>query len=503
MPSPHSAPLTEFARLLAETRAGSPEALGQFGRFIIHQELGRGGFGMVFLAEDPHLMRLVALKLPRPDALTNASLRERFLREARAAARLDHPNIVPIYDAGEVGAICYIVSAYYPGENLAAWLQRQPGPLTPRTAAALTAVLADAVQHAHNHGILHRDLKPGNVLLEPRATASADELPFTPRLTDFGLAKLQEGEDEQTTSGVVLGTPMYMAPEQAEGWTHLVKAPTDVYALGVILYELLTRRLPCQGASLLLTLERVRSQSPAPPRSWRPDLPRALEVICLKCLEKEPGRRYASAGALAEDLRRFLANEPIRVAPPGPLARLGVWCRAPERLRDAAVMGRFNGSLTAFMGLTGFLLILGGIFSVERWIPALACLFVEIAAGCAMLCISWRTSARNRRMLWAGVLVPWIFPLYTLANITDTIDAGGLVSYQDPSMALAGVTMILLVNALTILSYSLALVAYGANRHRPGFLPEDTVLTLPGGPSRELTRRQVESCPTEDFTGPT
>src|SRR5262249_29795061 len=151
---------------------------------------------------------------------------------------------------------------------------------------------------AHDHGILHRDLKPSNILLEPCSASPEDELPFIPRLTDFGLAKLLEAEEEQTTSGVVLGTPLYMAPEQAEGWVHAVGAPTDVYALGGILYELLPRRLPCQGPSLLLTLERVRSRDPAPPRRWRPDVPADLETICLKCLQKEPKQRYATAGAL-------------------------------------------------------------------------------------------------------------------------------------------------------------------------------------------------------------
>jgi hypothetical protein len=462
------------------------EAPRQFGRFRLHRELGRGGFGIVFLADDPHLRRPVALKVPRPEALASADLRQRFVREACAAARLDHPNVVPVHEVGAVGEVCYIVSAYCPGDNLAVWLRRQPGPVEPATAAALVAAVADAVAHAHGHGVFHRDLKPSNVLLVPRAEADGpaggDGLAFVPRLTDFGLAKLLEGESQDTTTGVVLGTPVYMAPEQAEGWAEAVGAPTDVYALGVVLYELLTRRLPCQGASLLLTLDQVRSGRPVPPRHWQPGVPRDLETVCLKCLHKEPGQRYQTAAALAEDLRRFLRQEPVAARPPGLAARAWGWCRRPERIRDAAVLAAFSGILTSVTAVMGLSLALAGAFPVERWGPALGFLLFDFATGCTLLWISRNTRAHHRRALWAGLLFPFLFPTVNLGANLGWVDVGGLTNLQDRSAEMAQVATIVVIYAVTVLSYALALVAYYANRHRPGFVPAPLPPPgLPGG----------------------
>src|SRR5262249_25341052 len=254
------------------------------------------------------------------DALSGPALLERFQREARAAAGLDHPHIVPVYEAGAVGPVCYIASAYCPGPTLAQWLKRRDQPVPVREAAELVATLAEAVQHAHGRGVGHRDLKPGNVLL------AADD---TPRVTDFGLAKVfgAEGEASQTQSGAVVGTPSYMAPEQAGGQRKAVGPAADVYALGAVLYELLTGRPPFVAETTLDTLLLVRTEEPVPPGRLRPKLPRDLETVCLKCLQKEPGQRYTSAAALADDLRRWANGEPIRARPVSTWGRAWRWAR--------------------------------------------------------------------------------------------------------------------------------------------------------------------------------
>jgi WD40 repeat protein len=292
-----------------------------FGRFQINRELGRGAYGVVFLAYDPSLGREVALKVPRPEALVSPELRARFRQEARAAAGLDHPNLVPVYEVGEEGPICYIASGYCPGITLSAWLKQRTEPVPYRQAAQVMATLAEAVAHAHERGVVHRDLKPGNVLLQSSG--------LIPKITDFGLAKLAEGNGadvSQTQTGAILGTPSYMAPEQA-GAKKEIGPAADIYALGAILYELLTGRPPFVADSTLEMLVLVRNQEPLAPSRLRPKLPRDLETICLKCLQKEPGRRYSSARALANDLRHYLAGEPIQARPVGTVERWMKWTR--------------------------------------------------------------------------------------------------------------------------------------------------------------------------------
>ena len=319
----------------------------ELSRFEIQRRLGQGGHGVVFLAFDTVLRRPIALKLPRPDSLMTPGVRQRFLRKARATAALKHPNLVTVYDAGEAGPLCYIAEAYCEGPNLSAWLQQQRAPVSPRLAAELVRKLAAAIAHAHACGIIHRDLKPSNILLEPRLGAHdnqplemGEQLPFVPKVTDFGLAKLLDAEAEAgpTLTLSICGTAPYMAPEQAEGRREEVGARADIYALGVLLYEVLTGRTPFRGSAAPEILRRVVFDEPPPVRRFRPEVPRDLEAICLKCLEKLPARRYETAEALAEDLDRFLAGKPTAARPVGGGRRALKWVRRRPALAALATL---------------------------------------------------------------------------------------------------------------------------------------------------------------------
>lgn len=275
--------------------------------------------------------------MPHPEAARCEELRRRFEREARATASLDHPHINPIFETSDSGAAeLFIASHYCAGGTLADWLKHRLASVPPRSAAHLVATMAHAVQHAHERGILHRDLKPSNVLLEPvsRLATSFPQGPatfegFVPRLCDFGLARIQQEalEDDRTRTGTLVGTPRYMAPEQAIGATSEIGPRSDVYALGVILYELLVGRPPFVGDTELETLRQIRSDAPISIRRLQPKVPRDLDTIVLKCLEKEVKRRYQSAGDLAADLERFAADQPIVARPQSLARRTRLWTR--------------------------------------------------------------------------------------------------------------------------------------------------------------------------------
>jgi tetratricopeptide (TPR) repeat protein len=300
------------------------------------------------------------------------NLRKRFLREARAVARLTHPHIVPVYEVGEVGPILYIASALVEGKSLAQWLRERGAPCNPRTAAALVADLADAMDYAHGQGILHRDLKPANVLLELPQGDAPETLPgnvapakWVAKVADFGLAKILDLADGETRTGALLGTPAYMSPEQARADHSAIGPATDIYALGAILYELLTGRPPFRADSDAETLRMIAAEEPVAPRRKCVDIQRDLDAICLKCLEKSPTRRYASAGQLSADLRRFLAGEPTQARPLPSMQRLARWTGRNRRV--AALLATVASLLICVAAVSTVAAVrIAGLVKIER-----------------------------------------------------------------------------------------------------------------------------------------
>jgi serine/threonine protein kinase/predicted Zn-dependent protease len=290
--------------------------LKDFGDYELLEEIGRGGQGVVYRARQKSLNRIVALKVIGLAHWATEAHVKRFRMEAEAAAHLDDPRIVPIYEIGERDGACYFSMKLIEGGQLDEVIGSEPMP--GRKAAELMAKLARTLHHAHQNGVLHRDVKPGNILIDAKGE---------PHLTDFGLARLVETESTVTRTLEVLGTPSYMAPEQAAGNNTQLTSATDVYGLGAVLYQLLTGHPPFVGGTTYETVRMVLETQPRQPRLWNPKVDRDLETICLKCLEKEPARRYASAEALAEDIERFLRNEPIRSRRSSRLEHVWRWCK--------------------------------------------------------------------------------------------------------------------------------------------------------------------------------
>lgn len=339
----------------SQTHSQAMSESDYIGRFEIVRRLGSGGSGIVFLARDPELERDVALKVPTPDALLRDEFVERFHREATVAAKLKHAHIVSVLETGSVGPISYIATEYCNGPDLRAWLHANAEAIPVIDVARLIHALADAVQHAHSRGILHRDIKPSNILFEvddrlPEALTSAD-LSQCVRLADFGLARNITDSVNLTAPAAVLGTPAYMAPEQAAGETSDFGTHSDIFSLGVVFYELLTGVSPFERETALLTLRAVQSFEPAPIRSLRKDVPVDLVSICAKCLEKRPVDRYESAAALERDLMRFINGEPVLARPVSVAGRLRRWAVRKPMLATTSALALLMG-ITLAVGST-------------------------------------------------------------------------------------------------------------------------------------------------------
>src|SRR5438876_2630138 len=334
----------ELSRENVKSTSGVKEAvcaatmLGELGNYELLEEIGRGAQGVVFRARQKSLNRIVALKVISLGQWASKAHLKRFRREAEAAASLDHPSIVPIYEVGEREGACYFSMKFVEGGQLDEVARRAP--ISIREAAKLIAKVARTVHYAHEHGILHRDIKPGNILLDTKGE---------PQLTDFGLARLVEAESTVTRTMEVMGTPSYMAPEQAAGEYTKLSNATDVYGLGAVLYQLLTDHPPFAGGTTYETIKLLRETEPRQPRLLNPKIDRDLSTICLKCLEKDPQRRYPSALALAEDLERWLKHEPIRAR------RTGIFSRGKKWVRRNPTSALLVASLLALASAAGWL----------------------------------------------------------------------------------------------------------------------------------------------------
>ena len=324
----------KFSLVGDETHIFTPTASQLVGHFRLLEVVGQGSFGTVWRALDTELDRIVAVKTPRRSTI-GVDETNLFIREAQAAAQLKHANIVTVHEVGRIDDFLYIVSDFVDGMTLSEWLKKNRP--TSRKAAEMCVKIADALEHAHQAGVIHRDVKPGNILLDASGS---------PSITDFGLAKRQVGDMTMTFDGRIVGTPAYMSPEQSTG--HPVDRRSDIYSTGVILFYLLTGEKPFRGNHRMI-LQQVINDEPPNPRRLNGSIPRDLETICLKCLEKSPARRYPTSGELADDLRRFLAGEPISARPVRAMERIWKW--AVRRPLVASLLTAFV--MAVVLGLSG------------------------------------------------------------------------------------------------------------------------------------------------------
>ena len=421
----------------------------RFGRFELLKLLGQGSFGSVYLAHDPMLDRKVALKIPRTETFATQEDVERFLREGRAAAQLRHANIVCVHEVGCQEDSAYIVSDFVEGPSLREWLVGRE--LDPREAAELCAKIADALHQAHESGVIHRDLKPGNIILD-----STGE----PHLTDFGLAKRETGETTMTVEGRILGTPAYMSPEQAAGEAHTVDRRTDVYSLGVMLYELLTGERPFRGNSQMLLFQ-VLHEEPRPLRALNHRVPQDLEIVCLKAISKEPANRYATALAMMCDLKRFLRSEPVEARPAGPWNRLWLWCRHPSRIPEASTITVAMALMLASWEIVSLIFLSLGLLNVQSTLKSALSIGLGATTFTALAAIGWLARSRILSALWIGLVAAVGLVAFSIGCLAGAIEIDGLAArdVRIPVFSFFTVAAFFVLGA-----HLVSLLAYYANR---------------------------------------
>jgi tRNA A-37 threonylcarbamoyl transferase component Bud32 len=432
------------------------DGVRRFGDYELLEKLAIGGMGVVYKARQISLNRLVALKMIRSGEVASESDIRRFRAEAEMVADLDHPSIVPIYEVGEHGGYHFFSMKLLEGGTVAAHLDQYGS--DPRAAVRVIATLARAIHHAHQRGILHRDLKPSNILLDARGE---------PLIADFGLAKRLNATSDLTSTGAIVGTPPYFAPEVTLGRKGTVTTATDVYSLGAILYALLTGRAPFQADSVWETIEKVKEQRPEPPRQFNPQVDADLQTICLKCLEKDPASRYGSARELAEDLERWIRGEPILARPSTWRHRAWLWCRHPSRQREAGLYAVIIGLMLTAWALAGLI----GISSRLLKLPLPGAQIIHICSFLFLACLpmillGWYSMSCRAWAIRAGLSHSTVFLSTFIAYLLGLCSFGteGFIAERYPTTRAMNHMLFFTIVAFLFTAYCVANVSLWANR---------------------------------------